>query len=163
MASVFVGTYHKYNTVGAVGQWMDLEEYADHDEFIQACLKLHSDEKDPELHFQDYEEFPAHFYSECSISPSLWGYLALDEQDREIYEAYISNCGTTDFDSDWEDAQEAYEGEFDSMEAFAESMIDDGAFGDIPDNLIYYLDLSAIARDLSYDYFMENGHVFRNC
>lgn len=162
MASVFVGTYHKYNTVGAVGQWLDLEKYADHEEFIEACRELHSDEKDPELHFQDYENFPEHFYSECSISPSLWDYLALSDFDKEVYEAYTSHCGTTDFDSDWESAKESYQGQFDSMEEFAESMIEEGLFGDIPDNLLNYLDLSAMARDLGYDYFMENGHVFRN-
>ena len=38
------------------------------------------------------------------------------------------------------------------MKDLAQSFVDDGLFGDIPANTINYLDMDAIARDLSCDY-----------
>ena len=34
---VFVGTYAKYSAGNLHGEWLDLSDYADHKEFIQAC------------------------------------------------------------------------------------------------------------------------------
>lgn len=40
----------------------------------------------------------------------------------------------------------------DVYELLAEELVDDGCFGEIPDALVHYLDHSAIARDLRFDY-----------
>lgn len=40
----------------------------------------------------------------------------------------------------------------DVYELLAEDLVDEGCFGDIPANLTYYIDYSAIGRDLSMDY-----------
>ena len=40
----------------------------------------------------------------------------------------------------------------DVYELLAEDLVDEGCFGDIPANLTYYIDYSAIGRDLSIDY-----------
>lgn len=40
----------------------------------------------------------------------------------------------------------------DVFELLAEDLVDEGCFGDIPSNLINYLDFSSIGRDLSIDY-----------
>lgn len=40
----------------------------------------------------------------------------------------------------------------DSLRELAEQFVDEGLFGDIPDNLRAYLDYDAIARDLGMDY-----------
>lgn len=42
--------------------------------------------------------------------------------------------------------------ELDSMRELAEQFVDEGLFGDIPEHLAGYIDLDAIARDLSCDY-----------
>lgn len=42
--------------------------------------------------------------------------------------------------------------ELNSMRELAEQFVDEGLFGDIPDHLANYIDLDAIARDLSFDY-----------
>ncbi|APX16098.1 antirestriction protein ArdA [Phaeobacter inhibens] len=39
-----------------------------------------------------------------------------------------------------------------SMKELAEQMVDEGLFGDIPENLERYIDMDAVARDLAYDY-----------
>ena len=40
----------------------------------------------------------------------------------------------------------------DTLRDLAEQFVDDGHFGDIPDRIAPYLDIEAIASDLSYDY-----------
>lgn len=42
--------------------------------------------------------------------------------------------------------------EMDSMRELAEQFVEEGLFGDIPENLANYIDMDAIARDLSMDY-----------
>lgn len=42
--------------------------------------------------------------------------------------------------------------EIESMRELAEQFVDEGLFGDIPEHLANYIDLDAIARDLSCDY-----------
>lgn len=46
--------------------------------------------------------------------------------------------------------------ELDSLRELAEQFIDEGLYGDIPDALTWYIDLDAIARDLSMDYGQTN-------
>ena len=40
-ARVYVGTYNKYTLFG---KWLDLSDYPDKDEFLEACRELHEDE-----------------------------------------------------------------------------------------------------------------------
>ncbi len=46
MSKVYVGTQKKYNNASLGGGWLDLTDYSDKEEFIQACLELHEDEED---------------------------------------------------------------------------------------------------------------------
>ena len=43
-ARVYVGTYNKYNNGSLFGKWLDLSDYSDKDEFMEACRELHKDE-----------------------------------------------------------------------------------------------------------------------
>lgn len=36
-ARVYVGTYNKYNNGSLFGKWLDLSDYSDKDEFLEAC------------------------------------------------------------------------------------------------------------------------------
>ena len=63
-ARVYVGTYARYNNGSLFGKWLDLSDYSDKDEFLEACRKLHKDEQDPEYMFQDYENIPEALISE---------------------------------------------------------------------------------------------------
>lgn len=62
-AKVYVSTYAKYNKGLLTGEWLNLSDYSDLEEFYEACKELHKDEKDPEFMFNDWE----------NISPSLIG------------------------------------------------------------------------------------------
>lgn len=98
-ASVYCGTYAKYNNGDLTGQWLKFSDYSDSEEFFNACKELHSDEIDPEFMFQDYENFPENLYSE-----------SLSEGDVDkIYELvdFVAKIDGWD-DSDWLNAHNTY-------------------------------------------------------
>lgn len=74
---LYVSTYAKYNRGSLAGAWLDLNNYRNADEFAAACRRLHRDERDPELMFQDVEADPGAdwqdgLYSESSIPREYW-------------------------------------------------------------------------------------------
>lgn len=58
MARVYVGTYAKYNNGSIAGQWIDIEQFDNYNDFVAECRRIHKDENDPEFMIQDYEDFP---------------------------------------------------------------------------------------------------------
>jgi len=55
---LFVSTYSKYNNGSLAGQWVELSQFSDAEEFLEYCKKLHSDEEQPEFMFQGCEDIP---------------------------------------------------------------------------------------------------------
>jgi antirestriction protein len=158
-ASVYVGTYNKYNNGSIKGAWVDLTKFSDHDSFIDHCKQLHNDETDPEFMYQDFENFPKEFYSESSIDPDLWDFLNLDDGDKELLNAYHE----AGFEGDIEDARDAFAGQFDDDYSFAWDMLENsGDLSLIPDHLQAYFDVEKFARDLMFDYSEANGYYFTN-
>lgn len=142
---VYVGTYHKYATGSIEGKWLDLEDYSDRSEFLEACAELHKDEIDPEFMFQDYEGFPAKFYSECSLEEELWGWLELDENERKMCEVYWEN---SDDSASIDDVRERFQGVYKNEEDWAYEFLDStGDIAQIPERLRNYFDYAAYARD----------------
>jgi antirestriction protein len=161
-ARVYVGTYGKYAAGSIKGAWLNLEDYADKEEFLTACRVLHADESDPELMFQDYEGFPSGFYSESCIDGDLWDWMELDDEDRDMLEAY-QRC--MDDKATIEDARYAYCGKYDSERDFAESWHDE--IGDIdacPKSLRFHIDWDSVVVDMkaSGDFMFHrmNGDVY---
>lgn len=168
---IYVGTYKKYNEGSLFGEWMDLTEFSDKDDFIAACLKLHKDEEDPELMFQDYENIPEQFIGESFIAEEFWEYMEamenFDEDNKEALDIFIKNGGRDikDMAQVIEDFEEAYCGHFrNGLEDYAYELVEEGLFGEIPESIQNYIDYAAIARDLQYggDNWEHEGHVFRN-
>ena len=144
-ARVYVGTFAKYNSGSIKGAWVDLEDCASHGDFIAECQRLHSDEPDPELMFQDFEGFPKAYCSESAIDPAVFDWLELDEDDRELLAVYQN---AVDSDADIERAREAFCGKYDSEADWAEQWLEDtcGLEG-VPEHLCNYIDFEAYARD----------------
>ena len=86
--SVYVGTYAKYNGGSVAGDWLDLDDYASYGSFVEACKKLHADEEDPELMFQDWETSWTREISETGVSSSLWGLPEDDHECKLLFAAY---------------------------------------------------------------------------
>lgn len=62
--SVYCTTYNKYNGSRLDGAWLNLEAISDVSEFFDVCRALHSDERDPEFMFTEYQGFPSWLYGE---------------------------------------------------------------------------------------------------
>ena len=168
-ASVYVGTYRKYNEGLLLGKWLNLSNYADKEEFYTACKELHQDEEDPEFMFQDYENIPNGLISECWISDNLFEVLeAFEDMDESQKEPFLIWCNNGHHSLSEEDINELissfendYIGQYDSEEDFGRELIEDR--DDLIDFAKQYFDYKAYARDLFCgDYWSEAGYVFYN-
>ena len=161
--AIYCGTYKKYNEGSLFGAWLDLRTFDSYEEFIDVCMQLHADEEDPELMFQDYQCFPAEWYSESCMDEEVFdkiiAFIQMDDDKQKAFKAYVSATGD-DSISDFEDS---YEGEYDSEEDFATHIVNESYdLERMMGNLSYYFDYKAFARDLFIsDYIFEDGYVFR--
>lgn len=157
---LYVSTYAKYNNGSLFGKWMGLEDYADHDDFIEACKELHSGELHPELMFQDFEGFPSEFYCECDARPVFEYKTALSDSgmSKEAFDAGIE-CGLN-----LDAVADCYCGEYESEADYAEQLCEDcGDLQTIPDALRDCIDFQRYWNAyLRFDYTIFNGHVFRD-
>ena len=147
------------------GMWIDLSTFENYHDFMEFCNRLHANEAEPELMFQDYEHYPEQWYCEGCMGEATFDkikeYAALGELQREAYEAYLTywDDGTLD------DFHERYEGSYESPEDFAEHLCEEcGYFKNLPAWLQCCIDYSAVWRNLDTggDYTEVDGHIFRN-
>lgn len=90
--------------------------------------------------------------NQCNFAEFFELTCSLDEDDKLRLIIALGECGyhltpemsPDDFDID------LYE--LDSMHELAEQFVDEGLMGDVPENLLWYFDYDALARDLSIDY-----------
>ena len=61
-ASVYVGTYGKYNNGSLFGAWLDLSDYADKEEFYEACRELHKWKSHSTLTLLATQDLPTFLY-----------------------------------------------------------------------------------------------------
>lgn len=155
-ASLYVGTYKKYNEGSIQGAWVSLEDFTDGESFLDYCKELHSDEEDPEFMFQDFEGFPDSFYSECMNSDDLdelFNFLNLDDDNKKIIQLYAEATGC-EIDSDTlERALDRYQGQAWSGGEFAEQLAE--ICGEIPSNMPSWICIdweSSWACNLRHDY-----------
>ena len=119
--AVYCGTYAKYNNGSLYGMWIDLSTFENYHDFMEFCNRLHANEAEPELMFQDYEHYPEQWYCEGCMGESTFdkikAYAELSEEKREAYEAYLTywDEGTL------EDFEERYEGKYNSPRSAATS------------------------------------------
>lgn len=169
---LYVGTYKKYTEGSIEGAWLDLEDYDTYEEFIEACLELHKDEKEPELMFQDCDNLPYSLYCECDSSNAFNYQKAMEEVERdgysaEAFEAYIELFiirSIDDVDGIVRAFEDSYitELESDSASEIGHYAVEELEFlGEIPDRLSCYLDYEKIGHDLLItDWVTSNGYLF---
>ena len=167
---IYVGTYAKYNNGILNGEWLDIADYSSAEEIVQAMLELHEDEEDPELMLQDIEDDAQALGVSESMSPEDWEevYEALkavkdSHLELEAIKAYASNTGEKITPSLVEEAEEAYQGQYDSDEDFAQELAEELGYIDGNASWPYTcIDWEWAARELMYDYFEMDGYYFRN-
>jgi antirestriction protein len=160
MAKIYVGTYEKYNNGSIQGKWLDLLDYPDKEDFLEACEEVHSDEEYPEFMFQDWEGIPSRFIGESWISEEVWDYLTSGIEDG-VREAYMFLFNKWDS----EECEDLYEGEFSSWENFAEHIVEEeGLLEGMPEVIQSHFCCESYGRDLklSGDYSEHEGHYFHS-
>ena len=166
-ASIYCGTYAKYNNSSLYGKWLDLSDYSDYDELVEAMRELHCDEPDAEFMFQDYEHCELFeklgLINESFLSPEIYNIaeqIDESEYDSEVFEACLDNFGKMDFPSLHEYVNNFYCGEYSSDEDFVQEFYEN----DIPFNLPHFvvIDWESTARNIMFDYFESGGHYFRS-
>jgi len=167
-ARIYVGTYAKYTNGSIEGKWLDLSDYSDKEEFYDACRELHSDEEDPELMFQDYENIPSSLIGESWISDNFFEVIEavsdLGESEQEAFCLWL-NDGSRDMDTDdinglIDSFRDDYQGAYKDEEDFAYEIIEQCY--DLPEFSKTYFDYEKYARDLFLgDYWFDDGYVFR--
>ena len=164
---IYVGTYKKYNEGNLFGKWFTLSNYDNAEAFYDDCKRLHQDEEDPELMFQDWQcpEIFDGFIGECHLEETIFEITSLLEEmsddDMEIIQNYMYLTGIPLNEQTIEKAQERYIGYFSSETELAEYYVEEtGLLQNIPDEVAMYFDYKAYARDL--DFMEHNNHYFYN-
>ena len=156
--AIYCGTYHKYNCGSIFGKWFKLNEFADCDEFLDACRELHSDEEDPELTFQDWKGIPDGLCSESWVSDKVWEYMeACESRPQEAVDAYIEEFHPSNAEAfDVNQFDDRLVGKI-SLRDYAEEVFSE--YENCPEHLREYIDMDAYARDLE----SSGAYVARNC
>lgn len=165
--SIYVGTYHKYNNSSIYGKWLNLSDYSDYDELLEAMRELHNDEHDPEFHFLDYEHCELFeklgLIGESFLFPEIY---EIAEQindsgyDLEVFEACLDCLGKMDFKSLHEYVDNFYCGEYSSDEDFVQELYENDISFNLPNFVV--IDWESTARNIMYDYFESGRHYFRS-
>lgn len=154
---VYVGTYAKYNNGSLKGEWVNLSDFSDKDDFIEYCLELHNDEKEPELMFQDYENIPKGLISESDIDESLWEILPLyDEYGEEFINTVMNDCSLSDYDELQSVINDMVVYYADSVEEAVERYCDETMMTTDSDWCERYFDYDSFGYDLRMDNFIES-------
>ena len=159
-ASVYVGTYHKYNCGSLKGAWVNLESFDDEDELMEFLRRLHADESDPEFMMQDYMNFPRRFYSESMNKydfAKLYEWLNLDDEQRQMCQEYwdeIDDSANISYITD----NHIYSGNADDF--FDEMADEELSMCHAPEFIRNYFDYESWRRDCAYDYNVTSNFVF---
>ena len=176
---VYIASLADYNAGRLYGKWFDLADYSSEDELAEAVSKLlensparKSGESAEEWAIHDYEYLPKRFGEYHSFEELVaWGnaYNDLeDNEDWEVFLAWLENVGKDDVEGAIEGFRDAYCGEYDDEEDFAYEEVEScGYLRDVPETVARYFDYEAFARDLFLDGYYGlrvNGdfHVFRD-
>ena len=166
---IFVGTYAKYNNGDLSGGWFDICNYSSAESLLNAFSDFfETGSMNVEWMIQDMEEHAEALGVEESMSEEEWEevYEALEaleasHLDIDVVQAYCKNTGEPINSDSIREAEEAYQGTYDSDEEFAEEIAEQiGAVNhgaSWPNNCI---DWERAARELMYDYFEMDGHYF---
>jgi antirestriction protein len=158
---VYAACLASYNNGILHGEWLDATDPDVLREEIAEMLSAGPADNAEEWAFHDYDGFGNYTVSEYEDIDELTRIGACIEEHGEAFAAYADIV----FKATEEQFEDAYCGDWDSEEAYAENYMDDCY--DIPDYLVDYIDYAAFARDMFMDgYFSVRGgagvYVFRN-
>ena len=170
MVDVFITDLYAYNNGFLVGEWVSLPldsaklTYKIREILAEGQLQCKSNQHHTEWFITDYEWTDATSMFTVDEYADVFALNDLVDELSGLSEHELLQCQFLLHEGyDFEYAIANYEdisiydyrssSSFkDIYELLAEDLVDEGCFGDIPANLTYYIDYSAIGRDLSMDY-----------
>jgi len=163
---IYVACLASYNAGILHGKWIDATDAEAIREEIQEMLIWSPCPGAEEWAIHDYKGFGSLRLGESEDIDRVAELGALIDEYGEAFAAYANHVGV-DYATE-ESFQDAYCGEWDSEEAYAEDLFDELYAHDLPDHIAPYIDYGAFARDLFInDYFsVENNsgvYVFCSC
>jgi antirestriction protein len=162
---VWVGCLACYNEGRLVGEWFDAEDAPtnedDFNEAVPGHKKIRQLNPHEEIWVFDHENSPVsgEYSPMDAVQYAEW----LEGIDNpEALKAWLSNGNEFNEDTA-EEMQEAYQGEYESDQDFAQEMADQlGVIQENPSWPYTCIDWEWAARELMYDYWSSDGHYFRN-
>ena len=154
---IYVACLAAYNNGPLHGAWIDADQSADaiRDE-IRAMLASSPIPGAEEWAIHDYEDFGGIQLAEYEGIDRVAEIAALLVEYGEPFGAWADYYGNA---VSAEEFRDAYRGEYESEEAYAEWLVDDtGILAEVPETLRCYFDYGRFARDL----FMSDMHSVRS-
>jgi len=160
---IWVGCLACYNAGSLRGKWITLElgDREANETAVKEYTDTHiSDTAYPHEEWQafDYEGIPG-LAGESIVEAfdvldalHVWVEMYGDQIPIDVFGELYSQ--------EFEPSEVLYVGEADSYSALASQMVDDGLYGEIPEQLVGYIDCDAIGRDLRLGGMMEIGGHF---
>lgn len=161
---VCVNTVKKSNKSHNCGEWVNLADFNNKDEFLDYCHDIHHDEENPVFTFQYVSDVPVELIDPLNDYIFSWAQLhsKLSSEDFEaLIEFAIHTHSTLQVDA--YSVQDEYEESFCghmTLSEYAYVVIHECY--DVPDGLSLYIDYDRYALDLeSEGYFEIDCKVFR--
>lgn len=151
---IYITNLTQYNVGSLVRQWVELScTEVELQDAMSRVLCL-----DEEYFITDSEDIPFEvneYDNPFRLNEKLDQYEALDDHEQ-LCVAFLLSEGY-----EWQHAMDHHEDVIlyaeESLEDVAYSLVEDGCFGTVGDGLSNYIDYAAIARDLSYDGYVERS------
>lgn len=161
---ICINTWALYNEGLHLGTWCDLEDYEDTLDELRELQEIHDLGDDIEPFLADWEDDDLGICDEgVNLEYLLEAYTKyndLEDYEKEAME-YLMKYKGYDLEDALSNARDVICYGYDNFEDLAEEFVDEGLYGDIPDNVRYYLDYEKMGRDLEYDYDLYNGKIYR--
>ena len=163
MRKIFIQSIADYHAGRIVGQWIDLDGMIQDDlwDAVKAILAMSKESNAEEWEIADYDGF----YGLTPCFTHVLEIARLLDEHGEAYALYAEWVGESYADEGG--FEESYCGVWKSFLTYASDLFDELYIPDIADNLRFYIDYEAWARDLQIDdYYWDvdsnsKVHVFR--
>ena len=165
--ALWCGCLASYNQGILYGEWIDLNPIDTTEELQEAIdyiLKSSPIEDAEEWAWFDHDLGGIHIDEYEDLEEIINIAKGLKEHESAFVAFYNCFCST-----DLEEFEERYQGEYDSVEDYAQQFLEDtGAIASIPENLRYYFDYEKYANDLEIsgdinaEYIDDKCHIFFN-
>lgn len=176
---IYVASLSDYNAGRLHGSWIDLTDVDDIDDVwkqVNAILASSHEQaitgwKAEEWAIHDYEGFGGWRISEYESFETILLVANLIANKGEAFSTFLGNDESILSGAEYHELEEmfdeAYAGEWDTFEDFAENYVEElgwaGMTAEQLEEISSCLDYGKIARDLEADYWFSDGYVFRNC